>query len=134
MENGLDATSGSQSLIEHLRVEVRRRKFRHEVGGDPNDFLRAQRLLMRLQVVESRIREAKSSLDRAFNKNAVASSWPRFLRSLRRNQGAVNESLIAAVSSALEALAVLRDEHAISRSSADLESPGAQPPAPEVSR
>src|SRR6266404_2613355 len=49
------------------------------------------------QPERNRFTKARSALDRALVKNDGGRGWPRFLRGLRRNQGAVNESIIGAV-------------------------------------
>ena len=49
-------------------------------------------------------RKARGALERAATKNASADRWPRFLRSLRRNQEAINASFIRAIGATLESL------------------------------
>ncbi|GEM_PF-2969044 len=76
--------------IERIRAEVARRKG----SGDELPPLPAPRKKTALQ-------KAVEALDRARGKHLKAARWPRLLRSLRRNQEAIDEALI----SAAEALA-----------------------------
>lgn len=60
-----------------------------------------------------RIKHALVALERAALKNAAARRWPRFLRDIRRDQGAVNESLLRAARALTETIEWLRQKFAI---------------------
>jgi len=84
-----------QVEIERLRQEIQRRKHgtqftvEHSVvaGATPGD---------------SPLKGAKQLLERAANKNKVGRHWPSWLRRIRRNQGAVNDSVAGVLQTLLE--------------------------------
>src|SRR4051794_27963686 len=56
-----------------------------------------------------RLKHIQVALDRATAKNKNAPGWPRLVASLRRNQSAINEALIAANAALLETAEWLRN-------------------------
>lgn len=50
---------------------------------------------------DERLKAGRAALERAIMKHEAANSWPRFLRGLRRDQAAVNESLLGAMRAVL---------------------------------
>ena len=100
-------------LIERLWDEVQKRKFADEtltpaVGQSTGPLGKSDRQINRDRL-QGRIRDGKAALDRALEKHSAARRWPRFLRFLRRDQAAVNESLIGAISSLLKAVESLQE-------------------------
>lgn len=109
MQNG---DTDTQLLIERLRSEVRKRKSLLDasplvpIERQPAQVLPASEPTFK---AKPRLRHAKDGLDRAAIKNEVSHGWPRLLRVLRRNQGAVNEGLIKATGAVLETSEWLRE-------------------------
>ena len=122
MQNG---HGDHDNLLEHLRNELRRRKL---VVNPPQPAAEevsvAPPVIAPPSVVAppeppsrpvekagpARLEGARGALDRATAKNEKARGWPRFLRGLRRNQAAINESLVRAVRSIVEAAERLREK------------------------
>src|SRR5438067_13434403 len=125
MHNGHD---NADALIRELRDEVRRRKQGLE-PQKPAPLIQPEavtatsslapvappQLPATHQPVDPirRPEGARGALDRARSKSAGTGHWPRFLRGLRRNQTAVNESVIRAISSLLDAAERLRHKLAL---------------------
>jgi hypothetical protein len=122
MHNGHD---NADALVRELRDEVRRRK--QGLGPQkPEPLIQPEAVTATwslapiappqlppapqpLEPVKP-LQGARGALDRARTKNAGGSGWPRFLRGVRRNQTAVNESVIRALTSVLEAVERLRQK------------------------
>jgi SAM-dependent methyltransferase len=125
MHNGHD---NADALVRALRDEVRRRKQGLE-PQKPDTLIEPEAVMAASSVapvappqfppppqqVDSAVRldGARGALDRARSKSAGAGRWPRFLRGLRRNQSAVNESVIRALTSVVEAVERLRQKFAL---------------------
>jgi SAM-dependent methyltransferase len=119
MQNG---HSDPAALLRQLRSEVRKRKLALEPSA-PQDQISPPEVIPPVgsvpevvppvEVTQSpvaparekpHLKRARTELDRAAMKNESVRRWPRFLRGLRRNQGAVNQSLIRGISAVLETL------------------------------
>lgn len=125
MHNGHD---NADALVRELRDEVRRRK--QGLGPQkPEPLIQPEAVTAtsslapvappqlppaspQIEPVKP-LQGARGALNRARSKNADASRWPRFLRGLRRNQTAVNDSLIRALTSVVEAIERLRQRFAL---------------------
>ncbi|PZR76851.1 MAG: hypothetical protein DLM73_01455 [Chthoniobacterales bacterium] len=121
MQNG---HNDPEALLQKVRSEVRKRKLALEkaqpdqepqpalvLASSSPEAMPPQESLPSKQFPEKpRLKRAHGALDRAASKNDDVRRWPRFLRGLRRNQGAVNESLIGAVESILETAEWLRQK------------------------
>jgi ubiquinone/menaquinone biosynthesis C-methylase UbiE len=126
MHNGHD---NADALVRELRDEVRRRK--QELGSQQPETKPAALIQPEAVAATSSLapvapppapqqveplkplQGARGAIDRARSKSAGASGWPRFLRGLRRNQTAVNESVIRALSSVVDAVERLRQKFAL---------------------
>src|SRR5438309_11335052 len=100
MQNG---ETNLEALLRRVRNEVRKRKShlealegeRHkaarEHGSGPEEFpkTRASQSLGDEGNYKVNLTDAKGSIARAHNKNESVRHWPRFLRGIRRNQGAI---------------------------------------------
>jgi SAM-dependent methyltransferase len=126
MQNGHSEPHG---LLERVRNEVRKRKLALEPGAPhlpgsdtevspaisaapPSVVITPQASAAPLEE-KPRLKRARVALDRASSKNASAPGWPRFLRRLRRNQGAINEALIQIAAAFLETLEWLHKKMAL---------------------
>lgn len=111
------AQADLNALVARLRNEIRRRKLALEQracapvdpdleiaapaeGPAPGEGSIPARAPVRSK---QQLNRARSAVDRALKKNSAAKSWPRFLRGLRRNQGAINESALQAFQALLDA-------------------------------
>lgn len=94
-------------LVERLRLEIQKRKYQSSGESTPDlssgalvdpcssaVAVRSGEASTSTTRGKPRIKHAEGAFDRACAKNQVHRAWPRFLRGLRRNQQAVNESLI----------------------------------------
>lgn len=107
------------TLVERLRTEIRRRKLEleeksrllQEPPPKPGPLQIESHITSAPEVDQSppqrlfdkqHFKRAHAALERALKKNARAEKWPRFLRALRRNQGAINDSIIHGARAFLE--------------------------------
>gem|GEM_PF-3820613 len=119
MQNG---HSDPEALLSQLRSEVRKRKLALGPSTSPDQISQPEvnppvssipETVPPAEVTQAlavqawdkpRLKRARGAIDRASMKNESVRRWPRFLRGIRRNQGAVNESLIRGINAVLETL------------------------------
>jgi len=119
MQNG---HSDPDKLLERIRGEVQRRKLAFAPAALPPQATgvapvtlpkvapAAEPAPSAPQPAQNKphLKRARGALERAVMKNDGVSRWPRFLRGVRRNQGAINEALIRAVGAVVETVEWLR--------------------------
>src|SRR5882762_3788573 len=124
MQNG---ETDLQTLLQRLRNEVRKRKLDAEAIErekyqaaivpmcSPGEVAATERshLLPSKVYDKERVKEARRALDRAAAKNESVRRWPRFLRGIRRNQEAVNDSLVSSVKGLLQSFESLNSNFSL---------------------
>ena len=126
MQNG---HSDPERLLERIRNEVRQRKLAIAPPAPQLEIPQAAGSTVSLPQVTTawapsasfemsipekpHLKLARGALERAAMKNERVRRWPRFLRGLRRNQGAINESFIRAVGPVLETIEWLQQKFAL---------------------
>ena len=119
MQNG---HSDPDKLLERIRGEVQRRKLAFAPATLPPQATGVAAVTLPQVATAAEpassapqpgqnkphLKRAHGALERAVMKNDGVSRWPRFLRGLRRNQGAINEALIRSVGAVVETVEWLR--------------------------